>query len=59
MIHRCKDVNCLILQNHSVYKHKFAVEFTEFCFIKYRNANVNKIKPKAIFFEKGIFSSYF
>lgn len=56
---RCKDVNYLILQNHPVYKYKFIAEFAEFCFVKYRNTNVNKIKPKAIFFEKGIFSSYF
>ena len=59
MIYRCEDVNYLISQNRSVCKHKFTIGFTEFCFVKYRNVNVNKIKPKAIFFEKGIFSSYF
>ena len=59
MIYCCKDVNCSILQNPSIYKYKFATRFIRFCFVKYRNTNVNKIKPKAIFFEKGIFSSYF
>lgn len=57
--YHCKDVNYPILQNLSIYKYKFMTRFIEFCFVKYRNTNVNKIKPKAIFFEKGIFSSYF
>ena len=46
-------------KNHSVYKRKFMTKFIEFCFVKYRNMNVNKIEHKAISFEKGIFSSYF
>ena len=59
MIYRCEDVNYPTLQNPSIYKHKFTTIFIRFCFVKYRNTNVNKAKRKAIFFEKGIFSSYF
>ena len=59
MIYRCEDVNCSTLQNPSIYKYKFATRFIRFCFVKYRNTNINKTKHKAIFFEKGIFSSYF
>lgn len=59
MIYRCEDVNYSILQNPSVYKYKFEAGFIRFCFVKCRNTNVNKAKRKAIFFEKGIFSSYF
>lgn len=59
MIYRCEDVNCSTLQNPSIYKYKFTTRFIEFCFVKYRSMNVNKMKHKAIFFEKGIFSSYF
>ena len=59
MIYCCEYVNRSTLQNPSIYKCEFTIRFIRFCFVKYRNTNVNKTKHKAIFFEKGIFSSYF